>query len=326
MVETDKIRNIAKEIVSRDDVKMVIGYAKGTYGLRARPVFITEESEADELIFDATCTNNLASYLVLAEKAPLPRGTEPDSRKTALFVKGCDSKAVVQQLVEKAYKREEVIVIGIPCEGVVDEAKVKARFSETLSGSIELEGDSFKVSLNGKEETVSKNELIADKCLRCLNPNPVISDALISDEVEIGGTDDFEDVEEFAKIKTEDRWRFWEENLSHCIRCYACRNACPLCYCEECILTKILPTWVRRSNDISENSVYHIARAYHLAGRCIGCEECQRVCPMDIPLMKLNRKFSKDVLEMFDYTPGVDMEAEPLLVSFKPNDPEEYIL
>jgi len=99
-----------------------------------------------------------------------------------------------------------------------------------------------------------------------------------------------------------------------------------MCYCEDCVLGRLEPQWMRRSVDISENTAYHIARAYHLAGRCIQCGECQRVCPVDIPLMELNRKFYKDVAELYDYEPGTNVENPPLLSTFKVEDREDFIM
>ncbi len=84
------------------------------------------------------------------------------------------------------------------------------------------------------------------------------------------------------------------------------------------------PQWVRRSVNISENTAWNIMRAFHLAGRCVGCGACERACPMDIPLMELNKKLEKDVKEMFDYESGT--EEKPLLAIFNPEDPEEFVL
>jgi Na+-translocating ferredoxin:NAD+ oxidoreductase RnfC subunit len=99
-----------------------------------------------------------------------------------------------------------------------------------------------------------------------------------------------------------------------------------MCYCENCVLDRLDPQWMRRSVDISENTAYHISRAYHLAGRCVQCGACATACPMDIPLMELNRKFAKDVAEMYEYEPGIDAEAKPLLSTFTPDDSEDFIL
>jgi Na+-translocating ferredoxin:NAD+ oxidoreductase RnfC subunit len=66
-------------------------------------------------------------------------------------------------------------------------------------------------------------------------------------------------------------------------------------------------------------------RAFHLAGRCTGCAECERVCPMDIPLMLLNKKLEKEIKELFDYAPGINPKNKPLFAMYKPDDPEEDI-
>jgi formate dehydrogenase subunit beta len=97
LVDLEKLRTVAKETISRDDVKYLIGWRQGTYGFRVTPCFIKEPGEAEQLIFSPLCTNNLASYLIVMEKLPLPRGEKPDTRKVAVMVKGCDSRAVVQQ-------------------------------------------------------------------------------------------------------------------------------------------------------------------------------------------------------------------------------------
>ncbi len=327
MVDQNSLKDKAREILASGNVRRLIGWTRGTYGYEAAPCVITDASQAEVLIFDATCVQNPASFITLEEKLPVPRGQQPDTRKIAVIVKGCDSRAVVQHLVEKAYMRDDVIIIGIPCTGVIDRRKAEKLFGEA-SNPVEAIArlDGVLLRINGEEKEVPREEIISEKCLRCRYPNPVISDFIIGEEVEKWADDDFSDVSEFEKKSPEEKWSFWEKEFSKCIRCYACRNVCPMCYCVECIVTKLKPQWTRRSTDLSENTVYHIQRAWHLAGRCIECMECQRVCPMDIPLMTLNRKLTKDVKELFDYEPGVDAEAQPLLASYNPQDPEEYIM
>jgi Na+-translocating ferredoxin:NAD+ oxidoreductase RnfC subunit len=152
----------------------------------------------------------------------------------------------------------------------------------------------------------------------------VIYDELLGDPVE-SREDTFDDVAELEAMSIEDRWKYWEKEFDRCIRCFACRNVCPLCYCKSCSGEELNPTWVRRSVNISENTAWNLLRAYHLAGRCIGCGECERACPMDIPLSQLNRKMAKDVRELFDYKAGINPDDKPLLTFFNPNDPEGFM-
>jgi len=275
LVDEKNLREKAKEVLARDDVRRLIGWKRGTYGYESAPAVLKDASEADELIFDPTCVQNPASFITLEEKKPVPRGQEPDTRKVAVMVKGCDSRAVVQQLVEKAYDRDSVIVLGVQCTGVVDRRKAQKMFGETSEPVlIAEEGDKYVLTVDGETKEAPNTELMADKCIRCRWPNPLVYDELVADEVAVWGTDEFADVDEFEKMSPEDKWKFWEEQLSKCIRCYSCRNVCQMCYCVECVVTKQKPQWTRRSTDISENTVYHIQRAWHLSGRCIECGEC----------------------------------------------------
>jgi len=326
LVDLKELQDKAKEVLSRDDVRRLIGWQRGTYGFESAPIVVTDASDADKLIFDPTCVQNPASFITLEEKRPVPRGQEPDTRKVAVMVKGCDSRAIVQQLVEKAYPRENVVVMGMPCRGVIDRRKSVTLFGDVTPDEVKLDGDKVVVSLNGETKELARGDILADKCMRCRYPNPLVSDELMTEEVEKWAADEFADVDEFEKMSPADKWKFWEEQFSKCIRCYSCRNVCPMCYCVECVVAKLKPQWTRRSTDISENAAYHVQRAWHLAGRCIECMECQRVCPVDIPIMTLNRKMTRDVKEMFDYEPGVDVEAEPLLACYNPQDPEDDIM
>ena len=327
MVDLNKLRDKAKEVLIRDDVRRLIGWKRGTYGFESAPVVLKDASEVDILIWDATCVQNLASLLTLEEKPPVPRGQEPDTRKVAVMVKGCDSRAIIQQLIEKAYERDDVIVIGLPCRGVVDRRKARELFGDlAVPAEAKIDAEKVTIDIGGDFKTVERKDVVMDKCLRCRYPNPLVSDTMMDSEIEKFADDDFADVEEFEKKSPDDKWKHFDEQFDKCIRCYSCRNVCPMCYCVECLVTKLRPQWTRRSTDISENTAYHIQRAWHLAGRCIECMECQRVCPVDIPLMTLNRKMTHDVKEMFEYEPGVDPEAPPLLASYKPNDPEDYIM
>jgi len=327
MVNIDELRETVKEIVSREDVKYVIGYEKGTYGFRVSPSFAFTPEDVDKFIFSPLCVNNLAVYPTLEEKIPPGKGEKEDKKKIGIIVKGCDSRAVVQIIQEKGMEREDVVLIGIPCKGVIDPKKINEKFPRQIENvDVKEEDGNFVCTINGTTHKIPKEELLLEKCKHCENPNPVLYDVIIGEEIEVTGKEDYEKVKKFEEKSLEEKWEYWKKKFERCIRCYACRNVCPMCYCKECMVDQLSPQWIRRSVNLTENTAWNIMRAYHLAGRCIGCGECERVCPMDIPLTELNKKLEKDIKEMFGYTAGMDVEEKPLLAMFRPEDPEEFIL
>lgn len=327
MVDQQLLIEEAKKIVSQEDVKYVVGYKKGTYGFTVSPSYAYSPEYVENFIFNPLCTKNLTVYPMLEEKLPLGRDEKEDTRKIGLVVKGCDSRAIVQIIQEKGLKREDVVLIGIPCTGVIEPRKINRKFPDVKDVEDVLEeDDNYIIRFNGETHTIPKNELLSNACKNCETPNPPLYDVLIGEEVDTPEIQEFANLKDLEDKKIEEKWDYWEKHFDRCIRCYACREACPLCYCIECMADSLTPQWLRRSVNLSENTAWNIMRAFHLAGRCIGCGECERSCPVNIPLMELNKKIEKDVKELYEYTAGKDLEEKPLFGTFKPDDPEEFIL
>ncbi|MFO7650426.1 MAG: 4Fe-4S dicluster domain-containing protein [bacterium] len=121
------------------------------------------------------------------------------------------------------------------------------------------------------------------------------------------------------------RWSAFADEATRCIRCYACRQVCPNCYCPVCFVDAGRPTWLGKTTELSDNAVFHLMRALHMAGRCVECGSCARACPMGIDLMKLNRKAAQIVRERFGHTAGMKPDDAPPMAAFDPEDRQEFI-
>jgi formate dehydrogenase subunit beta len=310
---TDKIREISARLLKECRVDMVIGFRKGTIPMRNEPHFAKTAEDAGALVWDSHCGINLANYLTDRKE------------KIGIIAKGCDSRNIVTHILENKIKREQLTIIGVPCKGMIDRRKVSKMFGQEILEVIE-DGDRIRVVGNGAEKEMAKAEVMQENCSMCIHRNPVIYDELVAEPVaESKDVDRYADVRKIEAMPVDEKWAFFDDLLQNCIRCYACRNACPLCYCPTCFVDESKPQWLGKSQDPVDIRTFHFLRAYHCAGRCTDCGSCYRACPMGIDMRVFTKKLEKDCLELFGWEAGMSLESRPPLDFYRPNDPEDFI-
>ena len=291
----EALRAQAREILEGKRADVIIGYGWARRQRRTVPVFVTDPAEAEQLVFNPLCVNNLVNYLTRHAKDIKALG------KPAVVVKGCDARTLVVLLQESQLKREDVVIVGVPCSGVVYR-------QELWTGRL-------------------TPETLSPKCVGCDARSPRLADVQVEgptwDPVETDKVIE-QRIAELDRQSPAERWTFWAEHFDRCIKCYACRQVCPLCYCERCITEKNQPQWIDTSAHPEGNLSWNLVRAIHLAGRCTFCGECDRACPVNIPLNLVNRKLALIAEEAFGYRSGENPEDHPPMIVYRPDDPEPF--
>jgi len=209
---------------------------------------------------------------------------------------------------------------------MIDRRAVQRAVDQKEIRDVEEAGETFTVRGNGFEETFTKKEFLRSNCAVCTHRNPVIYDEMVAEPVkEQENVEAYGDVKKIEDLDPEKKWGFFSRMIGGCIRCYACRNACPLCYCPTCFVDESQPQWVGKSIDPIDTMTFHILRAYHCAGRCTDCGACEQACPVGITMRQFTKKLNKDALEFFSWEAGLDPDQRPPLDIYRPDDYNDFI-
>ena len=208
--------------------------------------------------------------------------------RPAIVVKGCDQRSLVVLEKESQLDRSQIFVIGMACDG-----------------------------------------LGRPKCWSCDVHEPAGCDLVIgqaADSPNPATADErYAEINALLAKSSSERLAYWRQELARCVKCYACRQVCPMCYCPRCIVDKNRPQAISPSATLKGNFAWHITRAFHLAARCVGCEECMRVCPAGIDLRLLNLSLAQAAEANFAFRAGVDPQAEPVVGAYATEDKEDFI-
>lgn len=304
----------AKELLESGEVARVIGWKKGDFFYDNSPASFESVDELKDFTYDYFCGANLSKYLIQASKK---------EGKTAVFLKPCDTYSFNQLVKEHRIKRENIYVIAIECLAKLDIEKIKAQVDGIVTG-VEVVDKDVKVTTTSGEKTLYKPDVVLVKCATCEKTHQVKDEEIILHERPARDVNRFEEVEKLEAMTADERFAFWKAQLQKCIRCNACRNVCPACSCIKCVFDNPASGIAAKANDSEfEEKLFHVIRAFHVAGRCTDCGECSRVCPQNIPLHLLNRKFIKDIDGLYgEYQAGETDEGKTPLTSYTEGDAE----
>lgn len=317
-IKSEQLIEKAKQLFGEGKVSSVLGWKKGEYDYDLTPAhFKTIEDLENNFVFGDFSSANLSKYLV--SKAEKEKG------RILVFLKPCDTYSFNQLLTEHRFNREKVYAVGIQCDGMIDVNKIKNISGEgIISVDTSKEDIIVKTLYSDNPVIIEKSNVLAERCINCKSKAHVAYDELLGEEGKVLDSARFDEVERLEKLTAEERFAFWQSQLSKCIRCNACRDVCPACTCEKCVFDNPQSGIENKSPANSfEEKHFHIIRAFHVAGRCTDCGECSRVCPQHIPLHLLNRKFIKDINKCYgEYQAGAEVGSRAPLVNYSANDVE----
>jgi len=274
-----QIRDRAAELIKNGTVSYIIGWRETRFPDKCAVFYARNAEDASRLIW-SEYTIPLTSKYLLDDRWP--------DGKVGILARGCDSKAINRLLSDNQIDRENLYILGLPCEGKTN-----------------------------------------DRCLSCQRKDPVIYDELLWESEEATEPRErgrFYRVDEIESFGTEARYDYWEDVYSRCIRCYACRNVCPVCNCRECYVDMHRTGFQGKRHDAEENRVFGVTRAFHVGDRCIECGECERACPMDLPILGQTQKLIKTIEALSgDYESGADAESENFLGRFDLDDKDDFM-
>jgi len=273
-----KIREKAASLIKDGTVSYVIGWRPTRFQDKTA-VFFARTIEDTKLLIWNEYTGPLTAKYLCGDRWP--------DGKIGILARGCDSKAVNRLIKDNQISRENLYIIGLPCEGKDD-----------------------------------------DRCLSCQRKDPVVFDELLWEPEETPSPERgrFYLADEVESLDIEARARYWEDVYARCIRCYACRNVCPVCTCRECYVDMHRDGFQGKRHDTAENSVFGVTRAFHVGDRCIECGECERACPMDLPILGQTQKIIKTAGALAGgYESGLDAEDENFLGKFDLDDKDAFM-
>jgi ferredoxin/intracellular sulfur oxidation DsrE/DsrF family protein len=291
--------------------EMVIGYQRAADGLLC-PAVLDDPGQVEHLDWDQTCAQNLANFL--------RRFCE---RKVAVVANGCAGRSIAILLAETQLRRERLEIIGVPCRGTIDAHKVERAFGPFAMVSPTNGG--LRIRTRAGEKELPLEDYLHESCRSCRHPESPIADIRVEGEARRPAGDPLgERIRAWEEKPAAERLAYFRREMEKCIRCYACRQACPMCYCETCFVDVNSPRWLGTAPTFTDNAIWNTTRVYHLTGRCSECGACDRACPQGVDLMFLVGKMNREVRALYGSEAGLTVDDKPAFTTFRPDDPDFF--
>ncbi|MGQ9926825.1 MAG: 4Fe-4S dicluster domain-containing protein [Chloroflexaceae bacterium] len=278
-----QIRTRASVLLAEGRIDGFVGYRQGSGPLRVVPFVARAPAEVEKLVWNPVCVPNLAGAL-----------RKHAGQRVGVALKACDARSVAELLRLRQLDRERLYLIGVPCRGMLDPEKVAATAAGRVT-SLAEEGADVVIGAGGETLRQERTGLLLAKCAGCPTAPPEWFDETLRENVPMPPAGDrFATVRALEALDVAERLAFWQQHFSRCTLCYACQTVCPLCFCKQCALVLERDDPRRLAREPASVFAFHLMRAFHLAERCTGCDECERVCPEEIPLSLISRKLELD--------------------------------
>jgi formate dehydrogenase subunit beta len=286
----------------------------------------------------------------------------PVEKNTAVLLRPCEARALVELVKLKQASLENIMVISMDCLGTYSMEDYEGTHDE-----LTFEHD-LTLFRGGKEDP-----RLRTACRMCEYPTPLFADLQIGfigmpeDEILIKslsqtgdevmkhlGLKDAGDltqrekaVSEFLSRRVKARDEFFAQTSEEtsgvdkfmavfetCINCHNCKTACPVCYCKECFFDS--PTfefesarfisWAEAKGSVrmpTDTLLFHLTRMNHMGCSCVACGHCEEACPNGIPLLKIFKLGGFNIQKIFDYVPGRSLADELPLSIFREDELHE---